>query len=108
MFKLPDHKDRAKTAAEAKLAKLEKFKAAAPSEDAIAAARLRAEKRAEKEAEAKTARAERARKQAEERAAKEVQREKQVEQQRLDAISRDAAQKAARDARYAARKQRVK
>jgi hypothetical protein len=25
MFKLPDHKDRAKTAAEAKLAKLEKF-----------------------------------------------------------------------------------
>jgi len=31
-----------------------------------------------------------------------------MEQARLEAISREAAQKAARDARYAARKQRIK
>ncbi len=108
MFKLPDHKDRAKTAAEAKLAKLEKFKAAAPSDEAIAAARARAEKRAQKEAEAKVARAERARQMAEEKKVKEAQREKQADQQRLEAISREAAQNAARDARYAARKQRIR
>ena len=60
------------------------------------------------EAEAKVARAERARQMAEEKKVKEAQREKQAEQQRLEAISREAAQKAARDARYAARKQRIR
>ena len=45
---------------------------------------------------------------AEEKKVKEAQREKQAEQQRLEAISREAAQKAARDARYAARKQRIR
>jgi Family of unknown function (DUF6481) len=109
MFKLPDFNDRAKTAAEARKAKLDKFKQAGPpSEDALAAAKARAEKRAQKEAEAKAARAERARQQAEEKKLKDVQREKQAEQQRLESISREAAQKAARDARYAARKQRVR
>lgn len=109
MFKLPDFNDRAKTAAEARKAKLEKFKQAAPpSDEALAAAKARAEKRAQKEAEAKAARAERARQLEEEKKLKEGQREKQAEQARLEAISREAAQKAARDARYAARKQRVK
>jgi hypothetical protein len=109
MFKLPDFNDRAKTAAEARQAKLDKFKKAGPpSEEALAAAKARAEKRAQKEAEAKAARAERARQMAEEKAAREAQREKQAEQARLEAISREAAQKAARDARYAARKARVR
>ncbi|WP_310498397.1 DUF6481 family protein [Sandarakinorhabdus sp.] len=109
MFKLPDYNDRAKAAAEARLAKLNKFKAAPPpSEDAMAARARAAEKRAEREEERKLERAEKARQAEENRIAREAAAVVAAEHARLDAISRDAALKAARDARYAARKQRVR
>ena len=104
-FKLPDHTDRAKAAAEARKAKLDKFKSAPPPDETALAARAKAaEKRAEREEQRKIERAEAAVRAEEARLAKEAQALVAVEQARLEAIARDAAQKAARDARYAARK----
>jgi len=104
-FKLPDHLDRAKAAAEARKAKLDKFRSAPPpNEDALAARARAAEKRAEREEQRKVERAEAAVRAEEMRLAKEAEALVKVEQQRLEGIAREAAQKAARDARYAARK----
>ncbi len=104
-FKLPDHNDRAKTAAEARKAKLDKFKSAPPpNEEALAARARAAEKRAEREEQRKVERAEAAVRAEEARKAKEAEAAVKAEQDRLIAIAKDAAQKAARDARYAARK----
>ena len=104
-FKLPDHLDRAKAAAEARKAKLDKFRSAPPpNEDALAARARAAEKRAEREEQRKIERAEAAVRAEEARIAKEAEAVVKAEQDRLVAIAREAAQKAARDARYAARK----
>jgi len=104
-FKLPDHTDRAKAAAEARKAKLDKFKSAPPpSEDALAARARAAEKRLQREEQRKLERAEAARLAEIARQEKEAQAAVAAEQARLEAIAREAAQKAARDARYAARK----
>ena len=104
-FKLPDHTDRAKAAAEARKAKLDKFKSAPPPDETALAARAKAaEKRAEREEQRKVERAEAAVRAEEARLAKEAQAVVAAEHAKLEAIARDAAQKAARDARYAARK----
>ena len=104
-FKLPDFADRAKAAAEARAAKLDKFKSAPPpDEDKLEARARAAEKRAEREEQRKLERAEKARQAEEQRKVKEAEALVKAEQARLDEISRVAAQKAARDARYAARK----
>ena len=104
-FKLPDHADRAKAAAEARKAKLEKFRSAPPPDETALAARARAAgKRAEREEERKVERAQAAVRAEEARLAKEAEALVKAEQQRLEGIAREAAQKAARDARYAARK----
>ena len=104
-FKLPDHTDRAKAAAEARKAALDKFKSAPPPDETALAARARAaEKRAEREEQRKLERAEAAVRAEEARLAKEAEAVVKAEQARLEAIAREAAQKAARDARYAARK----
>ena len=104
-FKLPDHTDRAKAAAEARKAALDKFKSAPPpNEEALAARARAAEKRAEREELRKQERAEAAVRAEEARLAKEAEAVVKAEQQRLEGIAREAAQKAARDARYAARK----
>jgi hypothetical protein len=104
-FKLPDHADRAKAAAEARKAALDKFKSAPPPDEAALAARARAaEKRSEREDQRKVERAEAAVRAEEARLAKEAQAVVAAEQARLEGIAREAAQKAARDARYAARK----
>ncbi len=106
-FKLPDHTDRAKAASEARKAALDKFKSAPPpNEDALAARARAAEKRAEREEQRKVERAEAAVRAEEARIAKEAEVAVKAEQQRLEGIAREAAQKAARDARYAARKQK--
>ncbi|MBB6226660.1 type IV secretory pathway VirB10-like protein [Polymorphobacter multimanifer] len=108
-FKLPDFTDRAKAAAEARKAKLDKFKAAPPpAEESLAARARAAEKRSEREEQRKLERAERARLAEEARIAKEAESAVKVEQARLESIAREAAQKAARDARYAARKSKIK
>jgi hypothetical protein len=109
VFKLPDFADRQKAAAEARKAKLDKFKSAPPpDEDKLAARAKAAEKRAEREEQRKLERAERARLAEEARIAKEAEAVVKAEQSRLEAIAREAAQKAARDARYAARKSKVR
>ncbi len=106
-FKLPDFSDRAKAAAEARKSKLDKFKSAPPPDEAALAARARAaEKRAEREEQRKVERAEAAIRAEELRKQKEAEAAVKAEQDRLVAIARDAAAKAARDARYAARKQK--
>ena len=106
-FKLPDHTDRAKAAAEARKAKLDKFKSAPPpNEEALAARARAAEKRAEREEQRKQERAEAAVRAEEARKQKEAEALVKAEQDRLVAIAREAAAKAARDARYAARKQK--
>jgi hypothetical protein len=105
VFKLPDFADRAKAAAEARKAKLDKFKSAPPPDEEALAARARAaQKRLEREELRKKERAEKARLAEEARKAKEAEAAIKAEQARLEEIARAAAQKAARDARYAARK----
>lgn len=108
-FKLPDFTDRAKAAAEARKAKLDKFKAAPPPDEGALAARAKAaEKRAEREEQRKLERADRARLAEEARLAKELEAVERSKQAKLEAIAREAAQKAARDARYAARKSKIR
>jgi hypothetical protein len=91
-YKEPSFKDRAALSAQAKQAALEKLKSKAPIDPAIAAERAAA--RAAKEAAEvdKIAKAEAAK--------------LEVEQQAVRAELTEAEKKAARDARYAARKKR--
>jgi hypothetical protein len=112
---LKDHKyqDRASTSAEAKKAMLERFKARPPADDPAvlarraereAIARARDERTAERE---KLKREEEARREAERIAfeAAERERKEREENERIEReLALEAARKAARDARYAARK----
>jgi hypothetical protein len=115
-FKDPGFADRASTAAEARKAALEKFKARpAPQDDpkfqerqaAKTASRIAREKRAADKKAAKEAQ-ERAQREAREAAiiAAEQARVAAIEEARLAEIRLKTDQKAARDARYAARKAR--
>lgn len=110
-FKLPDHKDRAKLAADTRAAALAKFKERAAPDPAVLAERAaikeaqeakRLEKLAASKAlrEAREVEAERA------KAEKAAAAAKAKAEAEMTAIQRLAMQKAARDARYAARKQK--
>ncbi|KQT54488.1 hypothetical protein ASG43_02520 [Aureimonas sp. Leaf454] len=115
-----DFAERRKTAIEARKALLEKFKAKPDENDPAVQAKI-AERKAI--AEAREARAEQKRIEAAEKAEQERLRQEQLEQDRLAEEARkkaeadahitrlladEAERKAARDARYAARKQRKK
>ena len=117
-FKYPDLQDRLKSSAAAKSAMLEKLRAAANDPDRekrdaerMAIAQARAVRMAERETARKAQEAELARQAA---IAAEAAKQAQLEAERLDAlklaedaerlVALEAEQKAARDARYAARK----
>ncbi len=103
----PDFSDRATRAAEAKKALLEKFKAKpALDEAAIAARRAAAEARAQRDAERSAARSAAKIRHEEERVAKAAAAIEAAAKAVIDAEERIIAQKAARDAKYAARKAR--
>ena len=103
----PDFSDRATRAAEAKKALLEKFKSKPPlDEAAVAARRVAAEVRAQRDAERSAARAAAKIRQEEERIAKAAAAVESAERAKREAEERLIAQKVARDAKYAARKAR--
>lgn len=98
--------DRVGQAAEAKRKALEKLKARPPVDEAVAAARLEAARQREARAEEKrAARAEKAKAAEDERAAEDA---KSAKAEAAAAVTppTEAERKAARDARYAARKSR--
>lgn len=121
-FKPQNHSDRAQAAADAKKAQLENFKAkfgandpnfAARQAERVAIAQARAAREAEREAIRAREAAEKAKREEEERVAREAAAEQaRIEAERLALEEADrlvaeaAAAKAARDARYAARKER--
>ncbi len=114
-FKPQNFNERLEAAAKARTAALEKFKAR-PSEDDPEIVKLRAQQKEVAEARAvrDAEKAERKRKEGEERAAREAvekaERERASRRAAIEAVIRGEAQaaeqKAKRDARYAARKQR--
>jgi len=97
--------DRVGQAAEAKRKALEKLRSRPPADPAVAAARLEAARQREAKAEEKrAAKAEKARAEAEERAAAQAKAEAEAAAAKPEPT--EAERKAARDARYAARKNR--
>jgi hypothetical protein len=115
-FKYPDHNDRRSAADDARKAILEKMKSRVipghPDFEKVQAERIRAA--AEREERQRSAKEEKYRKEAEAKAAKEAeavaqQRAERAAYQAKMAMQKDMElkQKAARDARYAARKARV-
>ena len=106
-YNKPDFNDRASRAADAKKALLERFKTRpAPDAEAVAARTAAAEKRAQKSAEAKAAREADRQRKVEERLAAEREAVESVERHKQKMADLLVMQKAARDARYAARKKK--